>query len=161
MGAGRRCRSAGHRPRARHRRRHRSAAAARGRRVTIDELHREARKDLETGGLDALLKWTVLHARAVAARIVGEKALKHAQTLDYDKHLRIVSALPSQSALMTAVIELPPTPGDMAAVEQKLEQAAALEAACAHVLRFIEKKLGRVPAPITTARITPTKPKAA
>jgi hypothetical protein len=112
--------------------------------VTLEEVHRAARADLQRGTVDELLKWTVLHARASAARLVAEKALKHAETLDYDKHLRIVATLPSASSLLTALLEHPPTPGDMAAHQARLEEAAALEAACAHVLRFVEKRLGRV-----------------
>lgn len=119
------------------------------RRITLEDVEKKARADLKTGGPDAAIDWAFRHARAVARLAEAEQAWK---TLDADRYrLQLVNEA-ERGEYDTLVLVTQSLHGAAA----DLGAARSIEVACAHVLRLLEKSIGR-----GTAVVAPAVKKAA
>jgi hypothetical protein len=132
------------------------------RRVTLAEVEQQARKDLAKGDPAMAVDWAFRHARAVARLAEAEQAWK---TLDYDRTRLQIDVAPKYDQATLNLIAAPArtelealtmVTASLHSAAADLGEARAIEAACAHVLRLLEKLPSRSAAPVAQA-----KPKAA
>ena len=115
--------------------------------ATLEEVYTEAKADVARGSSPELaLKWAFRHARAIARRTRAEEAAR-AHEHDRTRALYNLPAGGDAAALTTQSLH---------AAASDLAEARAVEAACEHTLRLIEKAPARAAAPLATV-----KPKAA
>jgi hypothetical protein len=100
---------------------------------TLEQLYDEARTDLLRGGGELALKWAFKHARAAGRLLAAMKAREHAERME----LRQAVPLPGESPVSVESHAL--AMQGLRAAFGDVEEAKAIETACAHVMRMAER----------------------
>jgi hypothetical protein len=106
----------------------------------IDEIAALAEADLIAPKRGVVLKWSLWHALAVGKRVAAEKACEYEMRLEFDAVCRREAQLPARAE----------TESMLPWHQRNLEDVAAMEAACAHVLEMVRR--------LTAARQAPALP---
>lgn len=143
------------------------------RRISLDEVERKARADLKTGGPDVAVDWAFKHARAVARLAEAEQAWKSFDVDRYRLQLDLNGRLtPQYDPATLNLVNTPPrdeydalvmATASLHAAAADLGEARAIEVACAHVLRLLERRpsLGQASRPPAARTPLPAAKKAA
>lgn len=119
------------------------------RRATLAQVEAKARADLKAAHPGAVVDWAFRHARAVARLAEAELAYK---AFDADR-FRLVLDLGTKSLTDPGAVEaLTFATQSLHSAAADLGEAKAIEVACAHVLRLLERQTARQATPAAKGR---------
>ena len=116
------------------------------RRVSLAEVEQQAKADLAKGGPSVALEWAFRHARAVARVTRAELAQKAHEASMLVQRLDLHDRSPG-NVVLEALEALERTTAALCADAADLADARAIETACAHVFRILERTPARAPQP--------------
>lgn len=117
------------------------------RRLTLEDVERAARAALSKGGPDVAIDWAFKHARAVARLAEAEQAWK---SFDSDRY-RLILDMSDKLTKPDEFQALTYATASLHAAAADLGEARAIEVACAHVTRLLDRRSGTV-SPVIPAR---------